>query len=257
MSSQSKRILALLMISFFLMVGSLYAQQRPSTLRNKTMKPKKQKVMVDTLYLTNGEIVKGKIKEISPDLIVIQSALNYGEISIPRSSISIIEFPSAERKMAKMFGIGYRQYKSTLNNSEDSFNYTTDELSLKTFYSDKFFLELLFGYGKVTVVQSSVEKSVEVSSSRMRLGMVYKKTSNMLHYIGVSAGIIQVKDDINSIDASGTMFSGFAGVEFFFPSLPNFGFSGEISISQIDAGDYKRQELGVSTFPSFSIHYYF
>ena len=68
---------------------------------------------------------------------------------------------------------------------------------------------------------------------------------------------MQIKDDTQNIDGTGTGYGAFIGAEIFFPSLPNFAFSGEIGYSTKKVDDYEATDLSISSFPAFSIHYYF
>lgn len=207
----------------------------------------------ETLYLKNGELINGKIKNIDDENITIESELGYGILSIPRNNIQMISFPGSKIDLNHRFGIGYLQRKSTTNTSKNSFDYIADQISFKTFLSSDSFLDILFGYG----TSSYKGNEASILSVDGRYGYIFDRSHNIQKYYGVSAGIIQVKDESNSVDEKGTTITAFLGFEIFFPSIPNFGFAGELAIGRTDTTNLEQLELSTSTFPSFSIHYYF
>lgn len=207
----------------------------------------------ETVYLKNGEQVKGNIKEVDDINIILESELGYGTLQIPRSEVITVHFPGAKVDMSRRYGLGYKQRKSTTNTSRNSFNYAADMLSFRNVLSKEFFLDFQFGYGSQTVNNAEIS----VFAADVRFANIFNRSANMMQYYGAGGGYIQVKDDTNNLDESGTSLEAFIGAELFFPSLPNFGFAGELAVGKRDTENTSSVDLSTSTFPSFSIHYYF
>lgn len=205
------------------------------------------------IYLKNGEIVNGKITQYTTEFLTIESLSGHGVLQLPTAEVNMITSASSNMKMSQRRGIGYHQSKSTLTNQSNPTGYNSDQISYKFFLDDKTFGEGLLAFGN-----SSINgKKVNILAVDFRYGMLFRQFQNTLLYYGGSVGLLQVKDDINDVEGSGISLKGFLGAEMFFPALPNFGFSGELGISKQDAGDYESFSLSTSTFPAFSIHYYF
>ena len=50
---------------------------------------------------------------------------------------------------------------------------------------------------------------------------------------------------------------GFIGVEMFFATLPGLGISSELGIGMQELGDRSTTNLSATTFPAFSVRYYY
>ncbi|PCI27083.1 MAG: hypothetical protein COB67_09415, partial [SAR324 cluster bacterium] len=138
------------------------------------------------------------------------------------------------------------------DNGTNSYNF--DQISYKLFLDEN-----TFGEGQLAFANSTTKgKVLKVLAIDFRYGMVFQRVQNSLLYYGGSVGLLQVTDDANDVKGSGISFKAFLGVEMFFSALPNFGFSGELGVSRKEVGsDYSSFDFSTSTFPAFSVHYYF
>ncbi len=205
------------------------------------------------LYLKNGEIVEGVITQFTNEFLTIDSPKGYGVLQIPISSVNFITSERSHIDLNQRDGIGYSQKRSTLNASSGLSTYSSNQISYKFFIDKEVFGNILLAYGTA----SYGGDKLQVLSLDYRMGMIFKRMQNIVLYYGGSVGYLQIDDDSKDIEGSGTGFGAFAGAEIFFQSLPNFGFAGEIGVGMQKAGDYEATDLSISSFPSFSIHYYF
>jgi hypothetical protein len=60
-----------------------------------------------------------------------------------------------------------------------------------------------------------------------------------------------------NVTGSGWSVRAFVGLELFLVTLPNVGISSELSLGTQDVGDASTTSLSATTFPAFSIRYYF
>ncbi len=206
-----------------------------------------------TIYLRNGEILEGTITQFTNEFLTVESLSGHGVLQIPTSQVNFITSGKSRIAMNQRNGVGYLQKKSTLNSSSGLTTYSSDQLSYKFFLSDTLFGNGLLAYGNA----SYNDTKLQIMAVDFRVGKVFRQFQNTLLYAGLSLGYLQINDDANAIDGTGTALSVFAGAEMFFNALPNFGFSAEIGYGMREAGDYSSSDLSISTFPSFSIHYYY
>jgi sRNA-binding regulator protein Hfq len=206
------------------------------------------------VYLKNGEIVKGQITRYNSELVTLKSTLGHGVLQIPTSEINMIAAVDSTIKMNQRRGIGYQQSKSTLGRGNWANTYNFDKLTYKVFLTEDSFGTVLFSFANST----RQNKKLEVMSADLRYGKVMKKVQNNMVYYGGSIGILKVTDEANEIDASGLSLEAFLGVEMIFPSLPNFGFTAELGVNKKELGEeYSSFDFSTSSFPTFSITYYF
>lgn len=205
------------------------------------------------IYLKNGEIIHGIINQFTNEIVTIESATGHGLLQLPTSSINFITSKKSRMVLNQRNAIGYIQKKSTLNSGGGSRTYNSDQLSLKFFFDKELFGNALLAYGNASY--SGNDLSIFAVSYRM--GMIFKKIQDINLYYGGFLGFMEIKDDSRGINGSGTTMGVFLGAEIFFASLPNFGFSGEIGYETQSAGSYSATDLSISSFPTFSIHYYF
>ena len=205
------------------------------------------------VYLESGEIIQGKITQFTDDFVTVESKEGYGVLQIPTSKVNYITSSRVNIDLSQRNGIGYVQRQSTLSSPSGISSYSSNQLSYKFFLEENLFGNIMLAYGNATYGSSKIQ----VLSADYKMGLIFRKMQNMLLYYGGSLGYIQIKDDSTNVDGSGTGYSAFAGAEIFFPSLPNFGFSAEIGYGMKTAGDYSSADLSISTFPAFSIHYYY
>ncbi|MCG8336808.1 MAG: porin family protein [Proteobacteria bacterium] len=205
------------------------------------------------LYLKNGEIIEGIITQFTNEFLTIESPEGYGVLQIPISSVNFLTTGRSHIELNQRDAIGYSQKRSTLDSSSGLTSYASNQLSYKFFLSKEMFGNILLAYGNV----SYGSNKLQLLSMDYRMGLTFKKVQNILLYYGGSIGYMQIKDDTQNIEGTGTGYGAFIGAEIFFPSLPNFGFSGELGYSTKKVDDYESTDLSISSFPAFSIHYYF
>ncbi len=205
------------------------------------------------LYLKNGEIIEGIITQFTNEFLTIESPEGYGVLQIPISSVNFMTAGRSNIDLNQRDGIGYVQRRSTLDSSSGLSSYSSNQISYKFFLSDDMFGNLLLAYGSTAYG----DNKLQIMSFDGRMGWVIKEIQNMQLYTGASLGYMQIKDDSQSLDGSGIGYGVFLGAEIFFHGLPNFGFSGEIGYSTKKVDEYEISDLSISSFPAFSVHYYF
>jgi len=208
---------------------------------------------VFTIYLKNGEVIEGSITQFSNEFITVESAAGHGVLQLPTASINFITAIKSRMKMDQRNGIGYVQKKSTLNSAGGVTNYASDQLSYKMFFDDNLFGNVLLAYGNANYGGSELA----IFALDYRMGLIFDQVQNILLYYGGQIGYLQINDSASGVEGTGTSLGAFVGAEMFFSTLPNFGFTGEIGYRIQKAGNYDASDLSLSTFPSFSIHYYF
>ena len=208
---------------------------------------------VFTIYLKNGEVIVGTITQFSNEFIIVESAAGHGVLQLPTASVNLITTKKSRMRMEHRNGIGYVQKKSTLNSESGMTNYASDQLSYKMFFDNDLFGNVLLAYGNASIDGNELQ----IFAIDYRMGLIFDQIQNMMLYYGGSIGYLQINDDANGVDGTGTSMGVFAGAEMSFETLPNFGFSGEIGYRIQKAGNYDASDLSLSTFPSFSVHYYF
>jgi len=208
---------------------------------------------VSTLYLQNGEVIKGKITQYTLDFVTLESVSGHGVLQVPTSEINLISSDVGKMDMSQRTAIGYSQQKSTLNSNNGPSAYSSDQISYKTFLDSDLFLDVLLAFGDATYNANKLK----VFALDLKGGIIFDQTQNIFLYYGGSVGILQITDDAGGVSGSGYSLRGFLGGEMFFPTLPNFGFSGEIGLGVKSAGDYKSTDISTSAFPTFGMHYYF
>ncbi|OGG96753.1 MAG: hypothetical protein A2508_06870 [Candidatus Lambdaproteobacteria bacterium RIFOXYD12_FULL_49_8] len=213
----------------------------------------KKQMAANVVYLKNGEVIIGRITSYNPDFITIESLKGTGILQMPTAEVNMITTQDTVVDMNQRTGIGYVQHKSTLNDSTGNITYTTDQFSYKSFLDEASFIDTLVAFGS----RKNAGVKLQVLSLDLRYGMVFDHFKNTLLYYGGQVGFLQVTDDVNQVSGSGIGFGGFIGAEMFFTQLPNFGFATELGIGYKRAGDYTALDFSASSFPSFSMHYYF
>ena len=208
---------------------------------------------VFTIYLKNGEVIEGTITQFSNEFITVESAAGHGVLQLPTASINFITAIKSRMKMDQRNGIGYVQKKSTLNSAGGITNYASDQLSYKMFFDNNLFGNVLLAYGNASYAGADLS----IFAVDYRMGLVFDQVQDILLYYGGSIGYLQINDSASGVKGTGTSLGAFIGAEMFFSTLPNFGFTGEIGYRIQKAGNYDASDLSLSTFPSFSVHYYF
>ncbi len=98
-------------------------------------------IQAETFYLKNGETIKGKLRELDKENMLIESEQGFGTLQIPRNDLNMVEFPGSKLEMARLYGVGYRQHQNTIN---DVVNYNTDQGSLKVFLDNELFVQAVY-----------------------------------------------------------------------------------------------------------------
>ena len=182
----------------------------------------------ETLRLNSGESLEGKIRIMDEKTLYIKSNLTAQELKIDRADLSLIEFDTSGRSLARRIGIGFH-YRP--NGNEEN-------LSVKNWISKIDSAELMVGYSSGSVNTFGVE---------LRYARVFKVEGTSDLFYGAGTGLIS-KDS-----KRGTAFRFFSGGEFFPRSSPNFGIS-------LELGVLRKQGIGddiQSFYNAISARYYF
>ncbi len=210
----------------------------------------------ETIHLSTGESIRGRIIRIDDQTISVESDKGYGIIQIAKSDVTLIEYDQKARDPSRTLGFGYfhRSVPPTLNTGANE--YGVDALSLKYWLSSTDSLDMQWGYYSA---QNNGKPILEVFSLDIRYAYVFQRRANLDLYYGLSAGYLAVKDKTNgnNIDDTGTRARLFIGAEAFFVSLPNLGISAEIGFGSQTVGKQTVTNLSTTTFPTFAVRYYF
>ena len=182
----------------------------------------------ETLRLNSGESLEGKIRIMDEKTLFLESNLTAQELKIDRVDLSLIEFDTAGRSLARRIGIGFH-YRP--NGNEEN-------LSLKNWLSAVDSAELLVGYSSGAVNTFGVE---------LRYARVFKVEGSSDLFYGAGTGIISKESK------RGTAFRFFSGSEIFPRSSPNFGIA-------LELGVLRQQGVGDVTqgfYNAISARYYF
>ena len=182
----------------------------------------------ETLRLNSGESLEGKIRIMDEKTLFLESNLTAQELKIDRVDLSLIEFDTSGRSLARRIGIGFH-YRP--NGNEEN-------LSLKNWLSAVDSAELLVGYSSGAVNTFGVE---------LRYARVFKVEGSSDLFYGAGTGIISKESK------RGTAFRFFSGSEIFPRSSPNFGIS-------LELGVLRQQGVGDVTqgfYNAISARYYF
>lgn len=208
--------------------------------------------LAETVHLTTGESIKGRIVRADQETISIESDKGFGVLQISRADITLIEFDESERDLSRLVGIGYYHRATPSSVGAEATEYGLDALSLKMWLSRTDSVDLLVGFYNAEVASGTL---FEVFSVDLRYASVFSRRGTLDLYWGGSVGYLNVTDKTSgrNVEDTGTSFRGFLGVELFFLTLPNLGISSEIGIGYQTVGDSST----TTTFPAFSIRYYF
>ena len=182
----------------------------------------------ETLRLNSGESLEGKIRIMDEKTLFLESNLTAQELKIDRVDLSLIEFDTSGRSLARRIGIGFH-YRP--NGNEEN-------LSLKNWLSAVDSAELLVGYSSGAVNTFGVE---------LRYARVFKVEGSSDLFYGAGTGIISKESK------RGTAFRFFSGSEIFPRSSPNFGIA-------LELGVLRQQGVGDVTqgfYNAISARYYF
>ncbi len=216
-------------------------------------------LFADSIFLKNGEVIKGKIIEVNGEVITISSELGYGEINILREQIIAVTFPENTKvDLARRYGLGYLS-KTPATSSNDRYYYRVNQVSFRTYPNTNYFLDFLFGYssGKVTNITTNTSSDFSVMQTDIRLAYVLSRLSQLSTYTGVGVGYLYWKDPLLGTNEGGVEGQFFVGIEVSFEVLPSLGFSGELSVNFQKSKSLDRQDLAITALPTLAVHYYF
>lgn len=210
----------------------------------------------ETVHLSSGEIINGRIVGVEEDIISIESERGFGVLQIRKADITLIEYDKAKRNPDNTIGIGYLHRTNPNNAGGTAVEYGVDALSLKFWVSQESSLDFLIGFFSSDTGGTT---DFEVFSFDVRLATVFKRQSQLDLYWGAGAGFLSVTDNTGAtpIEDNGQTLSLFVGAELFFVTIPNLGISGEIGLVTQSVGERTTTNLSSATFPAFSIRYYF
>jgi hypothetical protein len=160
--------------------------------------------------------------------LFIESHLTAQELKIDRADLSLIEFDSSARSLARRLGIGLH-YRP--NGNEEN-------LSIKNWISAVDSAELIVGYSSGTQDTFGFE---------LRYSRVFMVEGATDLFYGAGAGILSKNNN------RGTIFRFYSGSEFFPLSSPSFGFSLELGVQ-------RKQGIGDVTqgfYNAIAARYYF
>ena len=187
-------------------------------------------VSAETVHLNDGSTLRGDIRGMDDQTVILESPLTAQELKVERADIGIIEFESSSRSLVRRLGLGLIYRPST----------GEEQLSLKNWLDEANALELVIRY---------INKSSSANSRfnlEGRLSHVYLAKSRFDLFVGGGLGFASSGSD------RGTILKVFSGAEFFMISLPDFSLGvelGFINRSKVD------QEQGI--YNAFDARYYF
>jgi hypothetical protein len=210
----------------------------------------------ETIYLSTGESVRGRIIRVDDQTISVESDKGYGIIQIAKSDVTLIEYDQKKRDPSRTLGFGYFHRSVPPSITPGATEYGVDALSLKYWLSSTDSMELQWGYYSA---QNDGKALLEIFSLDVRYAYVFQRRANLDLYYGASAGYLSVKDQTGgaNVDDTGTRVRVFIGAEAFFVSLPNLGVSAEIGFGSQTVGKQTVTNLSTTTFPTFGVRYYF
>ncbi|MDH4224923.1 MAG: hypothetical protein OEW12_04700 [Deltaproteobacteria bacterium] len=210
----------------------------------------------ETFHLTGGDTIKGRIISTDDQTISVESDKGFGIIQIPRSDISMIEFDNSARDPSHMMGIGYYHRSTPVTASGITGEYGMDAFSLKYWLDSNNAADILVGFFSSS---ANGVKNLEVYSFDMRYNHVFTRKTNLDVYWGLSAGYLSIVDNTSTtkVNATGYTARVTLGVEIFFVTLPNLGMSAEVGVGTQTVGNVTTTNISSSSFPSFSMRYYF
>lgn len=210
----------------------------------------------ETVYLNTGESIQGKIVRVTDNTVFIESSKGFGILQIDRSDILLIEFENAKRDLSKTIGIGYAHRSSPSGVASVAAPYAVDAFSVKMWLDENQSVDIQLGFYSASIGGT---KALEVLSLEGRYAVVFDRRANMDLYFGGGLSYIKVTDNVtgSGVDGTGTGLQAFLGIELFFSNMPNLGFSAEIGVGSQTVGDRSVTNISTTTFPTFSLRYYY
>ena len=228
----------------------------------------------ETIYLRGGDVIRGTIVAADAESIQVRSERGFGTIRLRKQDIELIAYDEGRQVASGTIGIGYQHHPQPTSLSGQLAQFGVDALSIKSWLNAKTALDYQIGF--FNSLQDN-ERRLEVFSMEVRLLRVVHRRGHFDLYMGASAGYISVYDaseaqptnasttttetDSDTVegvfDAAGNTFKVVGGVEIFLPSLHELGLAAELGVVLQQLGGRKITNLSTSSFPAFSVRYYF
>ena len=208
----------------------------------------------EIIHLKTGEKVKGRIIGIDDETVTIESEQGYGILQVPRDNILIVEYEDDHRDLSKMIGLGYFHRSTPTSGTGAATEYAVDSLSLKYWLDRDVSFDVQLGFFSTS---DKKRTQLEIFSLDLRLAKVFKRQAELDLYYGGSVGYLSVEDKEFGVDGTGNTITAFLGVEIFFVTLPNLGISAEVGIGTQTVDKRSTTSISSTTFPNFSMRYYF
>jgi hypothetical protein len=210
----------------------------------------------ETVYLSSGEVIDGKIVRMDDTTISIESDKGYGVIQINKSDIILIEYDNKKRDPSRTIGIGYYHRSAPVVASAATTDYGLDAFSMKYWLSSTDSIDALLGYYNASY---NNQTQLSIFSLDIRYAAVFSRKGMLDLYWGGSFGLLNVNDKVsgNNVNDTGTRAGIFLGAEILPVSLPNLGISSEVGFFTQTIGKRTVNDLSATTFPTFSVRYYF
>ena len=211
----------------------------------------------EVIHLNSGESIQGRIIRVDEQSVTIESDKGFGTLQINRGEINLIEFGSLEtRDYTHRLGLGYFHRNAAPGNGIAGMEYGVDALSVKFWLAERDAVDVLLGFYSAS---QAGQKTLEVFSLELRYLKVFSRRANLDLYWGGGLGLLNVTDNTQGSDWSGTGSSArvFLGMEIFLATLPNVGLSAELGLASQAVGDRSVTNISTSSFPTFSMRYYY
>ena len=208
----------------------------------------------ETIHLKTGEKIKGRIIGIDDETVTIESEQGYGILQVPRDNILLVEFEDDHRDLSRMIGLGYFHRSTPTSGTGAATQYAVGSLSLKYWLDRDVSFDVQLGFFSTS---DKKRTQLEIFSLDLRLAKVFKRQAELDLYYGGSVGYLSVEDKEFGVDGTGNTITAFLGVEIFFVTLPNLGISAEVGIGTQTVDKRSTTSISSTTFPNFSMRYYF
>ena len=214
----------------------------------------------EVIYLSNGEIVRGRIVKVDDQTVSVESEKGYGTFQVNKSDIALIEYDTKKREPARSMGLGYFVRAAPQAVSPGTSEYGVDALSFKYWLTNNDSAEIQVGFYSSRMGSQAV---LEVFSLDVRYAQVLQRRASLDIYWGGSVGYLAVTDNslsalsVTGLDSTGTRIRAFLGAEMFLPMLPGLGISAEVGLGTQSVGSQTVVNFSAATFPNFAVRYYF
>ena len=211
----------------------------------------------EVLYLNTGESIEGRVTQVDEESITLESDKGFGTLRIPRGEINLIQFGDPDlRDYTRRLGLGYYHRNAAPGNGIAGVEYGVDAISAKFWLTQRDAVDLLLGFYSASQADQT---TLKVLSLELRYLSVFSRRANLDLYWGGALGMIRVTDNTQGSNWSGTGTTArlFVGAEIFLATLPNLGLSTELGLASQAVGDRSVTNISTSSFPTFSMRYYY